>query len=252
MADEVIKKFRTPITDMPPISSVTEGYSIRYRVVSADKNRNSHWSPVYLVRPEYTFLPGSIAITTGGQIVNVVWDSATILKDTATVQSITTKQLTSDIATLTTSGAHYMNVGDYVTVENVDAVFNGTYQLSAITTTTFSYYKENTNIVSTPVTPEGTFKRNSLIVKALEYDIWVRWDRSDSGDWIYKERIESTNVSFPVPSTYTINGAIQPSSPNKFSIEVYLKGYPIERGEGVPLASGTPFLKIYQSLNHTV
>ena len=55
-----------------------------------------------------------------------------------------------------------------------------------------------------------------------------------------------------MPDFYTINGAVQSSAPNRFSAEIYLKGYPIERGDGVPLDPSSPFLKVYQILNETV
>lgn len=249
MVDPNIKKLRIPITDMPPISSITEGYNVRYRIVSEDRNRLSHWSPVFLVKPEYTFVSGQIGYSANSNVVNIDWDAVTILKDTSTVTSINNKSLTSDLATLTTDGAHYMVVGDWVTVEGVDSIFNGTYKISAVTTNTFSYYKDNGNITSTPVSPKGTYKTNAFIRNAVEYDVWVRWDRNDGGDWIYKERIEGTSVSFPVPATYTINGAVQSSSPNRFSAEIYLKGYPVNREDGAP---GTPFLKVYRILNQTV
>jgi hypothetical protein len=252
MVDAGIKKAKVPISELPPISSETEGYSLRYRIVSEDKNRVSHWSPLYLVVPGYTYVPGSIRFSSGGQVANITWDAINILKDTATFQTINNKSLSSDIATITTSGAHYMKVGDWVTVSGVDATFNGTYQLAAVTSNTFSYYKDTGNVASTAVSPLGTYKRNSLIQKAKEYDIWVRWDRNDGGDWVYKERIEGTSISFPHQSIYTINGVVQASAPNRVSFEIFLKGYPITRGDGVPLAAGTPFLKVYRLLNETI
>lgn len=251
-ADSGIKKAKVSINDLPPISSETGGYSIRYRIISEDKNRVSHWSPVSLVAPEYTYVPGSIKFSSGGQISNITWDAITVLKDTATIQEINNKVLNTNIATLTTSGAHYMKTGDWVTVSGVDATFNGTYQLSAVTTNTFSYYKNHGDISSTSVSPLGTYKRNSVIRQAHEYDIWVRWDRNDGGDWMYKQRVDGTNISFPNQSIYTINDVIQSSAPNRLSVEIYLKGYPITRGDGVPLATGTPFLKVYRLLNETI
>lgn len=252
MADSGIKKAKVLISELPPISSETEGYSLRYRVVSEDKNRVSHWSPLHLVVPAYTYVPGSIKFSSGSQVANITWDSVNILKDTATIQEINNKVLNTKIATITTAGAHYMKVGDWVTVSGVDTTFNGTYQLVAVTANTFSYYKDTGNIASTVVSPLGTYKRNSLIQKAKEYDIWVRWDRNDGGDWIYKERIEGTTISFPHQSIYTINGVVQASAPNRVSFEIFLKGYPITRGDGVPLAAGTPFLKVYRLLNETI
>ena len=251
-ADAGIKKAKIPVDELPPISSETEGYSLRYRVISEDKNRVSHWSPLYLVKPEYTYVPGSIQFSSGNQVASITWDSVTVLKNTATIQEINNKVLNTDIATLTTVGAHYMKVGDWVTVSGVDATFNGTYKIEAVTYNTFSYYKDNGNIASTAVSPLGTYKRNSLIQKAKEYDIWVRWDRGDGGDWVYRERIEGTSISFPHQSIYTIGGVVQASAPNRVSFEIFLKGYPITRADGVPLAAGTPFLKVYRLLNETI
>ena len=173
---EIIKKFTTPITDLPPISAETQGYSVRYRIISADKNRTSHWSPVYLIEPGFTFVPGTIAFNKAGSVASIVWDAVEITK-----------------------------------VEGVD---------------TYS------------------------IRKALEYDLWVRWDRGgNNGDWLYKERIETTSLSLPIPATWTINGVVQPTTPNRMSVEIYLKGNPIERADG-PV--GTPFLKVYLLTNETV
>jgi hypothetical protein len=252
MADQGIKKYRVPYSSLPAINSSSEGYTLKYRIVSEDKNRVSHWSPITLVQPNYTYVQGQIRHLTGGQTSSFTWDSIIMLKDIKSVQAITNKVLNTNLATLTTSGAHYMNVGDWVTVDEVDSVFNGTYQISAVTTNTFSYYKNHGNVGSTAVSPNGIYITNSLVRTALEYDIWIRWDRNDGGDWIYKERIESTSISYPHPSFYTINGAVQPSAPNRVSIEVYLRGYPIVRGDGLPLATGTPFLKVYQLLDETI
>ncbi|MGA1047089.1 MAG: hypothetical protein ACO3UU_03710 [Minisyncoccia bacterium] len=229
MADSNIKKARVPFESLPPINSTTEGYSVRYRIVSDDKNRFSHWSPIYLIVPNYTYVTGNYHFNTANQVGSFAWDAVTVLKDIETVAGITNKQLSSDIATITTEDAHYMTVGDWVTIEGVDSTFNGTYKIESTTTNTFSYYKDHGNVSSTPVSPYGTYKKNSVVTQALEYDIWLRWDRGDGGDWIYKERMEGTSLSFPHANIYTINGQVQPSPPNRVSIEVYLKGNTISR-----------------------
>jgi hypothetical protein len=252
MTDPGIKKAKISVNELPTISSQTQGYTLRYRMISEDKNRVSHWSPFHLIVPGYTYVPGSIKFSSANQVASITWDSVNILKDTATIQEINNKALNTNIATITTAGAHYMQVNDWVTVSGVDATFNGTHEIAAVTANTFSYYKSSGNVASTAVSPLGTYKRNSLIQKAKEYDIWVRWDRNDGGDWIYKERIEGTSISFPHPPTYRINGAIQASAPNRVSFEIFLKGYPIARADGVPLEAGTPFLKVYRLLNQTI
>lgn len=166
MVDIGIKKSIILNSELPPINSELNGYEIRYRVVSEDKNRTSHWSPVYLVLPDFTYESGSISFNKNGSIASFSWDSTAIYKDSVYIR------------------------------------------------------------------------------QAHEYDIWVKWDRDDSGDWLYKQRIDGTNISFPIPETYTIGGVVQGSSPNKVSIEIYLKGTPITRDFSN--------LLVYQDGPHTV
>lgn len=67
---------------------------------------------------------------------------------------ITNKQLTSNVATLTTSTAHGLSVGDSVWIEGVDSTFNSTtgqYTLTAVTTYTLSYAKTASDVASTAV-----------------------------------------------------------------------------------------------------
>lgn len=63
-------------------------------------------------------------------------------------ETVTNKALTGNVATLTI-GANDFRVGMPVTVSGVDATFNGTYTITARTSTTFSYAKTATNVPST-------------------------------------------------------------------------------------------------------
>jgi hypothetical protein len=166
MVDSGIKKIKISQKDLPPINSEIEGYSVRYRVVSEDKNRTSQWSPIVQINPGYTHSAGEIVFNKTGSIAQLAWDAVTILKD------------------------------------------------------------------------------GNVIRKASEYDVWVKWDRNDNGDWIYKERITGTSVSFPIPTTYKINGVVQASLPNKLSTEIYLKGNPVSRDSS--------FLLVYDDGPQTV
>jgi hypothetical protein len=75
---------------------------------------------------------------------------------TLSAATVNNKALTDNIATLTTAAAHNFLVGDRITVAGVDATFNGTYALTAVTSTTFSYAKTNANVTSAAVSPTGT------------------------------------------------------------------------------------------------
>lgn len=159
MADRGIKKAKVPQLSLPDIVSTLEGYLVRYRIVSEDRNRTSHWSPIFLVKPEYTFISGQTSLSKSASHVDIIWD---------------------------------------------------------------------------PVTIE---KNNNFIKKAKEYDLWLKWDKGDGGDWVYEERIEGTSTSVIIPQTYFINGIDQLSKPNQLTIEIFLKGRPITRD--------ATFLKVY-------
>jgi hypothetical protein len=49
--DQIIKKVRITRDNLPPISSDQEKYVVRYRIISSDRNRISHWSPQFFVSP---------------------------------------------------------------------------------------------------------------------------------------------------------------------------------------------------------
>jgi len=66
--------------------------------------------------------------------------------------TITNKQLTSNVATLTTASAHSLTTGDSIWVEGVDATFNGQHTVTSATTTTFSFSKTAADVASTAVT----------------------------------------------------------------------------------------------------
>lgn len=62
-------------------------------------------------------------------------------------RTVTNKSLTSNVATLTI-GSHAFVPGLPVLVSGVDATFNGSYIITAVTATTFSYAKTNANVAS--------------------------------------------------------------------------------------------------------
>jgi hypothetical protein len=166
MADTGIKKSIVSISELPAINPILEGYEVRYRIVSEDKNRTSHWSPSYLIKPDFNYVVGDIVCNVSGGVATVAWNDVDIYK-----------------------GTQYINT-------------------------------------------------------ATEFDIWVKWDRDDNGDWEYRNRIANTNVLLLVPSEYKINGVVQAQTPNKLTVEVYLKGEPITRD--------TAFLRVYSPAHYNV
>lgn len=60
---------------LPPVSRLSNGnygYITRYRIISEDQNRYSHWSPIREVAvPSVTQVSGNVAVN--GEIVQAVW-----------------------------------------------------------------------------------------------------------------------------------------------------------------------------------
>jgi hypothetical protein len=84
--------------------------------------------------------------------------------------TISNKVLTTNVATLTTNVPHDFDVNNTVTVSGVDATFNGTYTVTAVTSTTFSYAKTATNVTS--VASSGSVSETASDSEATEvYDV---------------------------------------------------------------------------------
>lgn len=82
---------------------------------------------------------------------------------------VTNKELTSNVATLTTAQAHGLAVNDTAYVANVDSTFDGTHTVTAVgSSKTFSYAKTAGNVASTAVTDETAEVQNATIDSFLE------------------------------------------------------------------------------------
>ncbi len=73
-ADSGIKKVIIPKSSLPEISGENQNYVIRFRVVSEDKNRSSHWSTKYrLPVPSVAQIDYRVAIDQSHDMVTAVW-----------------------------------------------------------------------------------------------------------------------------------------------------------------------------------
>jgi|LauGreDrversion4_1035100.scaffolds.fasta_scaffold92234_2 hypothetical protein len=80
MADQAIKKATVPKADLPAFNGKTNKYSVRYRIVSDDKNRYSQWSPYYyLPVPSRNVLSKQVqcSVTLVSNAINMVWSHPT-------------------------------------------------------------------------------------------------------------------------------------------------------------------------------
>ena len=122
-----------------PVNGFTESGNYLYAATKAD-NEDATFQHACLIRVDLStqFDDGSYAFAHDLEYRSSVNETYTI----------SNKALTTNVATLTTNVAHDFNVGNTVTVSGVDATFNGTYTVTAVTSTTFSYAKTATNVTS--------------------------------------------------------------------------------------------------------
>lgn len=152
MADSGIKNVKILNQDLPIINAKINGYAVRYRIVSQDKNRISHWSMIHYLDADYQYEEGQEPdVSKIGNSVSVIWEKVQVKK-------------------------------------------NG-----------------------------------NLIGKIRDYEIWVKWGKGGSGDWIYEGKTNVNNLSLMIPSTYSVGGIDQEEKPTQFSIEIYLESVPVSR-----------------------
>lgn len=78
MAIDNVKKVIVQKSQLPPLNSNLQKYVVRYRIISEDRNRISHWSPQYLVSP-IALQAESLAtatISNIGDSIVVSWDTS--------------------------------------------------------------------------------------------------------------------------------------------------------------------------------
>ena len=90
MSDSTVKKVIIKKQDLPAFSGVSQNYLVRYRIISEDRNRTSHWSPKYKldVEPEINrettppeaWIAHSVVVSANKETVNVIWTPPANLK----------------------------------------------------------------------------------------------------------------------------------------------------------------------------
>ncbi|MCX6516519.1 MAG: S8 family serine peptidase, partial [Actinobacteria bacterium] len=84
--------------------------------------------------------------------------------------AISSKAMTTTVATLTTSTDHGLVAGQEVAVTGVDETFNGIFVVASVPTTkTFTYAVSGAPVSSTPVTPTGLVQRTNNLILGQNY-----------------------------------------------------------------------------------
>jgi hypothetical protein len=72
MSNPVVKKVIIKKEDLPAFNGLSQNYLVRYRIVSEDKNRSSHWSPYYsLINAQSQQVACSVQVV--NNVVTMIW-----------------------------------------------------------------------------------------------------------------------------------------------------------------------------------
>jgi len=136
--------------------------------------------------------------------------------------SISNKERTTNVATLTTPTAHGLTVGMTITITGVDATFNGEYRITTVpTSTTFTYTTGTSGTVtSTAVSPVGTGVTNPVIhfidyISGTDRKVHAICDDGVNAYWITNKTVGGNQrlTMFKKPLTGdSISGSSNPSA----------------------------------------
>jgi hypothetical protein len=101
------------------------------------------------------------AVKAAGSVTGDVRVAAVRVRPGTGNLAISNVALTTNVATITLSAAHTMLVGEVVTVGCSNPLVNGTFTITAVTSTTFSYSSTQSNIASASAT--GTVTNGAAV-----------------------------------------------------------------------------------------
>jgi hypothetical protein len=122
----------------------------------------------------------------------------------ATVKDVSIKALATNVATITTSTPHGFEVGEKVTIADVDSTFNGTYTITSLpSNTTFTYAKTASDLISTSTT--GTVRASSRTIKSRQLvGNVVTVTTKNTHGIIIGEQVTISGIDATFNGTYTV------------------------------------------------
>lgn len=171
--------------ELPPLTVFkdgTFGYRLRYRIVSADSNRFSHYSPIFTVRPSYIFerqfnkTISDFVIIRQGPYVNIVWD-AVLIKDKVT-KALVKKQNQYDVWLRWSKGE---SNAVYILADTIDGLLQGAIIPNS--------YQTSTSGTLTTIQEEPTRLSVEIYIRA------TRPSRSNTALLVYS----GSNIDISVP-----------------------------------------------------
>jgi hypothetical protein len=135
-------------------------------------NTGNAYSPVIFEVTGPLTGPATILNETTNESITIIGALRGVLTPT-----VSNRALTDNIATLTTSAAHGLLAGDVVVVSGVHATFNGTFTILTVpTTTTLTYAKTATNVVSVASSGTVTSSADILEIDTRDHEVALNGD----------------------------------------------------------------------------
>ena len=121
--------------------------------------------------------------------------------------SVTRKERTSNVVTLTASGSHGFNVGDTVVVSGVLGTMDGTFEISSVNSTTrqFSYTKSGVDSLDSAVSTGGKVGLAHSTVKFFDKDFFLPYFHETK---LYQLEESRDIIDFGTARTYAGNKMI--------------------------------------------
>jgi len=154
----------------------------------------------------------------------------------STAYSVTNKQLTSNVATITTSSAHDVIPGQVFDLENVDSTFDGSHITTSVTDTTVSFSLTASNVPSTAVSGSVA----NVTQKALSSNT-VTLTTSSAHGFTVGQTVDILDVDDPA-AEYAIFGGTQRITSVPSSTTFTYSVYTLEADVETTAVSGTATL----------
>ena len=153
MSDLNLKKIVVSAADLPGFGAIDGGYTIRYRIVTEDKNQFSEWSPLYFLPIENESLnsgenaslfindPDYVEVFGTNKVLNIFWNDLSSFG--IRQYDIFVKFNSDDWKHRTTTGNNNANIGI--------GTFSGTVDIKVLVQTPQKIYQEDLVLFKTGV-----------------------------------------------------------------------------------------------------
>jgi hypothetical protein len=148
-------------------------------------------------------------------VFDEVWLYAQLNNPPSAALTVSNKALTSNVATITTSAAHNLFVGDTVKITGVDSTFNGIWSVASVpSTTTFTYTRTASNVTSAASSGSVYI---SATAASQNVRLTIQWGGTTSPDDEIRYTLSNENGLYLIVSGLILKGNATPLTVRAFA-----------------------------------